>query len=159
MTNVLMVCTGNICRSPIAAALLRAELARHKIDGVSVSSAGTGAWDGTPASEGAYLVSLEHEVDLSSHRALLLTRDLVEKADLIFTMARHQRARVDELGGAARVHLLGEFVGKTGQEAEVADPFGADLDTYRATFDQLSGLVAAAADRIVEDSGDGYKRD
>ena len=154
MTNVLMVCTGNICRSPIAAALLRAELARHKIDEISVSSAGTGAWDGTPASEGAYLISLEHDVDLSGHRAVLLTRDLVERADLIFTMARHQRARVDELGGADRVHVLGEFVGKTGQEAEVADPFGADLDTYRATYDQLSGLVAAAADRIVEDSGD-----
>ena len=61
---------------------------------------------------------------------------------------------MDELGGADRVHVLGEFVGKTGQEAEVADPFGADLDTYRATYDQLSGLVAAAADRIVEDSGD-----
>lgn len=159
MTNVLMVCTGNICRSPIAAALMRAELERHQMEGISVSSAGTGAWDGTPASEGAYLVSLEHEVDLSGHRAQLLTRDVVENADLIFTMARHQRSRVEELGGTARVHLLGEFAGMTGQEAEVADPFGADLDTYRATYDQLSGFVVAAANRIAEDSGDGRKRD
>ncbi|MFQ5704777.1 MAG: low molecular weight protein arginine phosphatase [Gemmatimonadales bacterium] len=158
MTHVLVVCTGNICRSPIAAALLRMELDSRDMKETSVSSAGTGAWDGAPASEGAYLVALEHGVDLSGHRARLLTREVVEGADVIFTMARHQRARVEELGGTGRVHVLGEFAGKTGPDAEVGDPFGADLQTYRNTFEELRGLIAEAAKRLVEERGDEDKR-
>src|SRR2546426_12389755 len=105
--HVLFVCTGNICRSPLAASLLERALKERGIE-ATVTSAGTGAWDGAPASEGAYLVALERGLDLSNHRARLLTRELVEEADLILTMARHHRARVDELGGEGRVFVLGE---------------------------------------------------
>jgi protein-tyrosine-phosphatase len=143
-----MVCTGNICRSPLAEALMRSELKRRGIDGSYVSSAGTGAWDGTPASEGAYLVGLEHDLDLSGHKARLLTRNLVEQSDLILTMAGHQKERVQELGGADRVHLLGEYAGESGSAAEVPDPFGADIEVYRATYDQLQRLIGQAADRL-----------
>src|SRR5439155_1284583 len=83
----------NICRSPLAAALLQRALAQRGIDGLEVASAGTGAWDGAPVSEGAYLVGLERGLDLSAHRARLLTRELVDQADLILTMARHHRSR------------------------------------------------------------------
>lgn len=150
MTRVLMVCTGNICRSPLAESLMRTELKRFGADHAIVSSAGTGAWEGAPASEGAYLVGLEHDIDLSHHRARLLTRDLVRGSDLILTMARHQRARVEDLGGEGKVYVLGEYVGLTGAEAEVGDPFGAGLEVYRETFDQLEGLAAVAAERFCE---------
>src|SRR5207249_2092336 len=56
--RILLVCTGNICRSPLAAALLDRALAQRGIDGIEVGSAGTGAWDGAPVSEGAYLEAL-----------------------------------------------------------------------------------------------------
>ncbi len=130
---------------------MRAELDRIGADDAVVSSAGTGAWEGSPASEGAYLVGLEHEVDLSAHRGRLLTRDVVKEADVIFTMARHQRVRVEELGGKGRVHVLGEYAGRVGEEAEVGDPFGADLEVYRATFDQLDALVRDVAQRLVSE--------
>jgi protein-tyrosine-phosphatase len=156
--RILLVCTGNICRSPLAAALLERALAARGVEGIAVTSAGTGAWDGAPASEGAYLVGLERGLDLSTHRARLLTRELVEAADLILTMARHHRARVDELGGEGRVFVLGEYTGRTGEAAEVSDPFGGDLDVYRETCTELEALIEAAADRIVKEFASGSQR-
>ena len=156
--NILLVCTGNICRSPLAAALLERALGERAAEGIKVSSAGTGAWDGAPVSEGAYLVGLERGLDLSSHRARLLTRELVEEADLILTMARHHRARVDELGGEGRVFVLGEYAGREGSEVEVSDPFGGDLDVYRDTCSELEALLQAAVERIVKEFASGSQR-
>src|SRR5213592_3134501 len=155
--NVLFVCTGNICRSPLAAALLERALKERGLE-VAVTSAGTGAWDGAPASEGAYLVGLERGLDLSGHRARLLTRELVDGADLILTMARHHRARVDELGGEGRVFVLGEYAGREGNEAEVSDPFGGDLDVYRDTCAELEALVAAVVERLATEGQRGDRR-
>ena len=157
-TKILLVCTGNICRSPLAAALLQRALTDRGIEGMDVSSAGTGAWDGAPVSEGAYLVGLERGLDLSAHRARLLTRELVEEADLVLTMARHHRARVDELGGEGRVFVLGEYAGREGDEAEVSDPFGGDLEVYRDTCVELEALIEAAVDRIVKELASGNQR-
>src|SRR5213595_2830835 len=155
--HVLFVCTGNICRSPLAAALLERALKERGLD-VNVTSAGTGAWDGAPASEGAYLVGLERGLDLSGHRARLLTRELVEKAHLILTMARHHRARVDELGGEGKVFVLGEYGGREGEEAEVSDPFGGDLEVYRDTVGELDALIDATVERLVKEGQRGDRR-
>jgi protein arginine phosphatase len=154
--HVLFVCTGNICRSPLAASLLERALQERGLEDVTVTSAGTGAWDGAPASEGAYLIGLERGLDLSGHRARLLTRELVEEADLILTMARHHRARVDELGGEGRVFVLGEYAGRGGDE--VSDPFGGDLEVYRDTAQELDALTAAVAERLAAESKRGDQR-
>ena len=152
MKRILFVCTGNICRSPLAQALLARALTERGVAEVEVQSAGTGAWDGAPASEGAYLVGLERGLDLSPHRARLLTREIVEDMDLIFTMARHHRARVHELGGEGRVFVLGEYAGRSGDDAEVGDPFGGDLEVYRDTCTELEGLIATLADRLADEA-------
>ena len=132
----------------MAEAMLRQKLQKRGMEGVLVSSAGTGAWDGAPASEGSYLVALEHGLDLSSHRARLLTRDLTTTAELVLTMARHHLARVEQLGAAGKVYLLGEYGGREGPTAEVRDPFGGDLDGYRETFDELDRLLDAIVVRL-----------
>ena len=87
--------------------------------------------------------------DLSDYKATLLTREAVQQADLILTMARHHRTRVEELGGAGKTHLLGEYVGRTGDDAEVSDPFGSDLPIYRETYAELEAMIDKAVERLI----------
>lgn len=147
--RVLMVCSGNTCRSPTAEALLRRELNAAGVTGVTVSSAGTGAQDGEPASEGAYLVALEEGVDLGTHRSRRVTPELLAEADVILAMSRSHLHRLALLGGGDRAMLLSEYAG---EEGDVPDPFGGALDGYREAFRHLERLTHAAALRLGEAS-------
>jgi protein-tyrosine-phosphatase len=143
----LFVCSGNTCRSPLAAALARRLVDAHGLD-VSVASAGTGAIDGAPASDGSMVVGLERGVDLSSHRARLLTRELVDVADLLLCMATQHLERVRELGGDAKAFLLTDYAAARPVGRAINDPFGGAFDGYRRMADELERELSGVIDRL-----------
>lgn len=145
--HLLFVCTGNTCRSPLAEAMTR-RLAAQRGLALTVSSAGTSASDGATASDGSMLVGLERDVDLSSHRARVLTKALVNEASVILAMSPHHVARVIALGGAEKAHLLRDYAAGDAAGRSVQDPFGAGLDAYRRMADELDAELPRVLDRL-----------
>jgi protein-tyrosine phosphatase len=113
MTSILVVCTGNVCRSPIAEGFLRAALTRRMgADAPAVSSAGTAGWDGSAAMAESVQAARERGVEIGAHVARRLEASHLQDADLIVTMAAEHR---DAVAGwapetADRVFTLKELV-------------------------------------------------
>jgi protein-tyrosine-phosphatase len=72
----------------------------------------------------------------------------VREADLVLVMSGHHLARVAELGGEHKVHLLGSYAGREAGRSEVNDPYGSDLASYRTTFAELQELIGAVVSRV-----------
>ena len=117
--NILVVCVGNICRSPMAEYLLRQTTEENGLD-VVVSSAGLGALVGHSADDKAIAVMLEKGVDISAHRARQLSDELVRQNELILVMESWQQKEIEGLYpfSRGRVHLLGKW-----SDVEIEDPY------------------------------------
>jgi protein-tyrosine-phosphatase len=141
---VVFVCTGNICRSPMAEYLFRALLGPSS--GWVVKSAGTSGFDGLPASEAAVAVLKEKGIDLSPHRSQPLTRDLIDAASLIVVMTTYHEAWIRRLvpQASGKVRLLRSFDGNAAED-EVSDPIGMGTDVYREIRDEINAALSGLA--------------
>ncbi|MFM2721059.1 arsenate reductase/protein-tyrosine-phosphatase family protein [Microbacterium mcarthurae (nom. nud.)] len=143
--TVLAVCTGNVCRSPVAELQIAAAL--QSIAAVRVSSAGTHALVGSSVPETTLLMSREYGLDASQHRARQLTDELIRDADLIIAMAReHRRAVVEAVPAAVRRTFTLRELARIAAAAkdhpmEELTPQGGDL----ASTDALAVAVTHAA--------------
>ena len=141
--HILVVCVGNICRSPMAEALLKRELRGQ--DGYKVESAGLGALVGHPASEHSVDLMAEIGEDITGHRARQIHPDMVSAADLVLVMeAGHKRA-IDDADSTARgkVYRFGEW-----QDIDIADPYRREREAYEVALRDIEAGVASWVKRI-----------
>jgi glycine hydroxymethyltransferase len=144
MKTILFVCTGNVCRSPMAEALLR-RATRDRSD-LRAISAGIGAIYGQPPSSHAVRALSEVGVTLEGFRSRMLTAELVDQADYIFGMTRGHVEGINLLypHAAEKTFLLREFDESLGPyEKDIADPIGGSIEVYLACRDQLEQGIAS----------------
>jgi protein-tyrosine phosphatase len=136
--KVLFVCVGNVCRSPMAAALLEQRLSRRSVP-FAVGSAGIAALVGQPVQPHALALMQERGIDLSGHRARQLTAEMASAFDLILVMEEAQRREVERIfpAGRGRIHRIGRF-----RDFDVPDPYGGT----RAAFDRSFFLIERGID-------------
>jgi protein-tyrosine phosphatase len=139
----------------MAEAMARRIIDERGITEVEVGSAGTAAWENSPASDGALLVCLEHDVDLSQHHARLLTRELVGSYDIVLGMGPHHVERSEALGGASKAFLLTSYASNGEEERPIGDPFGGELSLYRNTYEELERELNRLFDRLTADRASG----
>lgn len=138
--QLLFICTGNICRSPMAAALLR-NLLPHDTPW-RVASAGLAAMAGNPASCFAQQAVMEYGGDLSAHRSRQLTTALVTGSDLILVMTAQHKQVIHRCfpEGLGKVRMLGE-IDQGGSYIDISDPYGGTLDDYRECRDAIQRFI------------------
>ena len=153
MFRILVVCTGNVCRSPMGEGILRHLLERQGLGKeAEVRSAGTWTSQGAAASDFAVRVAGERGVRIENHRSTPLLRSLVRDADLILTMEPAHREEVLALEPQAegKAFLLTTFADpQDGDPGGVEDPFGSDLESYRITYDEIDHLMRVAMPAVL----------
>lgn len=141
MDNIIFICTGNTCRSPMAEGLFRAHGGEEKT-GLAAVSAGLFTQDGIPASENAVTAAKELGADISAHRSRMLTHEMAQSARYLVCMTGAHYDRVCEMfpDCADKVFTL--------TQRDVSDPFGGDLETYRRAAAEIDAGVRSIIERL-----------
>ena len=138
--NILVVCVGNICRSPMAEALLKQRYPHKNID-----SAGVGALVGHSADPAALEIMAKQEIDITNHVAKQIDEGLAKKADLIFTMSDSQTKWIEERWPFCRgkTFKLGHW-----QDKDIADPYKHEMSAFQTAYQDIVVSLEQWADKI-----------
>ena len=142
MKKILFVCTGNTCRSPMAAAVLQACIEKDGRQAeVQAESAGLTAMEGDGTAENAVLAAKAQGMELSRHRARRLTASMVQQAALVLTMtAKHKAAILSAMPEASgKVFVFTEYADFSG---DITDPFGGDFARYTQCLQDMQRCMA-----------------
>jgi protein-tyrosine-phosphatase len=155
LKTILFVCSGNTCRSPLAEGIAKKVLSEGVRFDAQVVSAGTSAPDGSPASGWAIQVAKAQSLDLSKHRARLLTKSLLKDADLVVVMGAKHREMVGviEPPALAYTYLLAEF---SDEDGDIADPMGGGREMYERTYARIYECVKSMKEKLK--TFDGWKK-
>ena len=138
--NILVVCVGNICRSPMAEALLKQRYPDKAID-----SAGVGALVGHPADPAALEIMTERQLDITNHMAKQIDEKLAKKADIIFTMSDGQTKWIEERWPYCRgkTFKLGHWMNK-----DIADPYKHEMSAFETAYQDIVESLEQWANKI-----------
>lgn len=147
MKKILFVCTGNTCRSPMAAAILK-EMAEEKGLDIEVDSAGIFAFAGDRASREAIEVLKDKALDISHHRSKLVTDKLLEEADLVLTMTFSHKETLlfKHPFVSGKIYTLKEYAYDIAED--VHDPYGRRLKAYYEVENELRKVLEKVLDKI-----------
>lgn len=147
MPHILVVCTANICRSPVGEVLLRDQLQKQGLHDWTVASAGTWGVDGHAASAHSITIMAEQGFDLSAHRAQTITEQILAEADLVLCMeSGHVEALQAEFPRCRdKIFLLSEMVGK---RYSISDPYGGPLRGFQRMAREVANLIDEGMPRI-----------
>ena len=142
-THILFLCTGNICRSPLAEGILKHRLKQNGVDSVTAASAGVYGLSGRPAAEYGVEVAARHGVDISDHVARLVTREMLDEADLVVCA---ERKHIIEVGAVpsdpdSKYHLLSDFGPPEEHGLDIDDPYGGPINLYVIAYEPIEECV------------------
>lgn len=153
MKTILFVCTGNTCRSPMAAGLLKHLLEQSHIEDIQVASAGLAVFFEEGAHQNAIATMEDLNIDISQHRARQADEDLLLDADLILTMTQSHRDQILAVLPQLkdRVFTLLEFA-QEGEEGslDIRDPYALPKEEYQKTAQEIEAALKKALPKIIK---------
>ncbi|MBI1297641.1 low molecular weight protein arginine phosphatase [bacterium] len=147
---VWVVCTANVCRSPMIHLLLKQKLEAEGLSkSVEVRSAGVAAMANLPASPDGVMLLAERGLDLSTHRAAGLSLPDIRRADLILVMEEAHRRQIFQRAPQqiGKVLLFSELVD---EQEDLADPYGLGRAAYETTLARIDDVLARGWDRLLD---------